>query len=71
MRNPFKTVSCEDCCSIVLSSLANEEWPTRFAECEKKVYHRSSYIGRKTKNEYYSCSLRMFPFCFKFRKKED
>ncbi len=71
MRNPFEKVYCEDCKSIILSNIAKPDWPTRFAECKKKVFHRNAFIGKKTKPEYYGCTMRMFSFCFKFRKKED
>ena len=68
MRNPFKTVYCEDCVSIILSHLAAEENPARFAECKKKVYRTNKHVGRNVKKEYYSCSIRTFPFCFWFKE---
>ena len=68
MRNPFKRVYCEDCQNIILATqYYDQEIRLTQAKCKADPTIKNKHILRNAKvKDYWFCSTRQFPFCFKF-----
>ena len=73
MRNPFKTVYCEDCEHCTLTTKhQDKDSQMEFAKCKvwpkkpTKDYHRRKVA--RTRDSYY-CSSRISSYCFNFKAK--
>ena len=73
MRNPFKRVYCEDCENMMPdTNFPDPGEKLEFAKCKADPRNNKKHISRITKvTDYYCCSSRLFPFCFKFVAKGD
>lgn len=67
MRNPFKRVYCEDCQNIMLATqYTDSRLRLEGAKCKADPRITNKHISKKENVDYWYCSSRLFPFCFKF-----
>lgn len=67
MRNPFKKVFCEDCENIILASCYSDPH-LEGAKCKADPRITNKRISKEPNIDYWFCSSRLFPFCFKFKE---
>ncbi|MCK5016915.1 MAG: hypothetical protein KAS32_07565 [Candidatus Peribacteraceae bacterium] len=70
MRNPFKRVYCEDCKNMMpATQFSEQDLRLECAKCKADPKKNTKRICRITKiTDYWYCSSRLFPFCFKFEE---